>query len=106
MSTPPPVSTIRPSVCIYHSSVDLHFFLQNPLLLDNDEQAGDQVFSRSQINEEGVTLVQTPGQEQSTDAAKSTANAANPTFAVLKATGLQTALGHPLAYARVLMQVR
>lgn len=30
----------------------------------------------------------------------------NPTFAVLKATAIQQALGHPLNYARVLMQVK
>ena len=47
----------------------------------------------------------TPVQEQPTGGFTSTPNSANPTFAVLKATALQQALGHPMAYARVLMQV-
>lgn len=35
----------------------------------------------------------------------SPANSSSATFAVLKATALQQAVGHPLSYARVLMQV-
>ena len=48
----------------------------------------------------------TPVQQQPTGGFTSTPNSANPTFAVLKATALQQALGHPMAYARVLMQVK
>lgn len=40
------------------------------------------------------------------DGQSSSRPAENPTFAVLKATAIQQALGHPLTYARVLMQVR
>jgi hypothetical protein len=48
----------------------------------------------------------TPVQQQPTGGFTSTPNSANPTFTVLKATALQQAIGHPLAYVRVLMQVR
>lgn len=47
----------------------------------------------------------TPVQEQLTGGFTATANSANATFAVLKATVLQQSFGHPLAYARVLMQI-
>ncbi len=47
----------------------------------------------------------TPVRQQPTGGFTSTPNSANPTFTVLKATTIQHALGHPLAYVRVLMQV-
>ena len=47
----------------------------------------------------------TPVRQQPTGGFTSTSNSANPTFTVLKATAIQQALGHPLAYVRVLMQV-
>ncbi|CAF0999393.1 unnamed protein product [Adineta steineri] len=47
----------------------------------------------------------TPVRQQPTGGFTSTANSANPTFAVLKTTTIQHAIGHPLAYVRVLMQM-
>ena len=48
----------------------------------------------------------TPVREQVTGGFTATGNSANATFAVVKATVLQQAFGHPMSYARVLMQVR
>lgn len=47
----------------------------------------------------------TPVLQQATGGFTSTSNSANPTFTVLKTTAIQQALGHPLAYVRVLMQM-
>ena len=44
-------------------------------------------------------------EEQVTGGFTSPPNSANPTFAVLKATVLQQTFGHPLAFARTLMQI-
>ncbi|UJR38069.1 hypothetical protein I4U23_030750 [Adineta vaga] len=65
----------------------------------------------TQTTERIVTPIQPPVQpgssvrQQPQGGFTSTPNSANPTFTVLKATTIQHALGHPLAYARVLMQL-
>ncbi len=78
-------------------------------------QTGDHVSTTSSLLQSAERLIapiQTPlsagtsVQEQPTGGFTSTFNSANPTFAVLKATAFQQALGHPMAYARVLMQVK
>ncbi|CAF0964633.1 unnamed protein product [Adineta ricciae] len=64
----------------------------------------------TQTVERVVTPIQPPVQSGSTlrqraqGGLSSSANSAKSTFTVLKATTIQHALGHPLAYARVLMQ--
>lgn len=65
-------------------------------MINDDEQIEDQSSSGIQTS---TSSIQTPGDQQPPPPG-------NPTFAVLKATALQQALGHPLAYARVLMQVK
>jgi hypothetical protein len=78
-------------------------------------QTGDHVSTTSSLLHSAERLIApiqtplpagTPVREQPTGGFTSTFNSANPTFAVLKATALQQALGHPMAYARVLMQVK
>jgi hypothetical protein len=85
------------------------------LLSNDDVQTGDHVSTTSSLFHSAERLIApiqtplpagTPVREQLTGGFTSTFNSANPTFAVLKATALQQALGHPIAYARVLMQVK
>lgn len=89
---------------------------QNPLAND-DLQIGDHVQENvsppiTQTSERVVTPIHPPVQPRApvrplpTAGLNSAPNATNPTFSVLRATTLQLAVGHPLAYARVLMQVR
>jgi hypothetical protein len=65
-----------------------------------------------QTSERVITPIQPPLQpgapvrQQPTGGFTSTPNSANPTFAALKTTTVQLAIGHPLAYVRTLMQVR
>ncbi len=86
-------------------------------MVTEDLQNGDHVHVTSpssilQTAERIVAPIQPPlppgtsVQQQPTGGFTSTPNSANPTFAVLKSTTIQTALGHPLGYVRVLMQVR
>jgi len=99
MATPPPVSTTR----------------LGDSLIDDDLQNGDHVHgnipsSIIQSSERIITPIQPPLQpgtpvRQQTGGFTSTPNSANPTFTVLRATTLQLAVGHPLAYVRVLMQM-
>ncbi len=114
MATPPPVSTIRPNVCDSFSILNLIFFLQDPLLSNDDGQIDDDISNTSSLLHSAERLVApiqtplpagTPVQEQPTGGFTSTFNSANPTFTVLKSTVLQQVIGHPMAYARVLMQV-
>jgi hypothetical protein len=93
---------------INKSSVFIFFLFQDSLLSNDDVQTGDHVSTTSSLLQSAERLIaplQTAGasvQEQPTGGF----NSANPTFAVLKATAFQQALGHPMAYARVLMQVK
>jgi hypothetical protein len=118
MATPPPVSTTRPGVChcLPNSNLLSKFVIlfQNPLASSDDLQTGDHDSRTSSLlhsAERLLTPIQlplpsgTPGQEQPKGGFLATWNSGNPTFAVLKATALQQAFGHPMAYARVLMQV-
>ena len=57
------------------------------------------------IDDEVEPTVGTAVQEQVTGGFTAPPNSANPTFAVLKATVLQQTFGHPLAFARTLMQI-
>ncbi|CAF1010953.1 unnamed protein product [Adineta steineri] len=99
MATPPPVSTIRST---------------DPSLQNDEIQTDDNVSTPSSLLQSAERLIApiqtplpagTPVQQQPTGGFTSTFNSANPTFAVLKATALQQALGHPMAYARALMQM-
>jgi hypothetical protein len=77
----------------------------------NDHVHGTTPASIFHAAERVITPIQPPVQpgtsvqQQLTGGFTSTSNSANPTFTVLKATTIQHALGHPLAYVRVLMQV-
>ena len=68
-------------------------------MINDDEQIDDSRPSGIETSTNGQSSFQTPSDQQPPPPG-------NPTFAVLKATALQQALGHPLAYARVLMQVK
>ncbi|UJR08211.1 hypothetical protein I4U23_012484 [Adineta vaga] len=101
MTTPPPVSAVKstdPLASNDDVSVDNHVSIPS-------------VSSLLHSAERLVAPIQTPiaagtaVQQQPTGGFTSTFNSANPTFAVLKATALQQAFGHPMAYARALMQV-
>ncbi|CAF3646874.1 unnamed protein product [Rotaria sordida] len=83
MTTPPVVSTTR----------------SNDRSTSNDDiQTDDQISTLS--HSAGTSI-----RQQATIGSTETRNSVNPTFAVLKATTFQQALGHPLTYARVLMQM-
>jgi hypothetical protein len=86
-------------------------------LIDDDLQNNDYIPatlppSITQTSERVITPIQPPLQpripvgQQHTGVFASAPNAANPTFTVLKATTIPLVIGHPLAYVRVLMQVR
>ena len=83
-------------------------------MIADDLPSGDYVSTTPsvvQTVERVITPIQpplqpgTPVRQQATGGFTSTPNSANPTFTVLKATAIQQAIGHPLAYVRVLMQV-
>ncbi len=85
-------------------------------MVDDDHQTGDHVQrnlppSVTHPSERVITPIQPPLQpgtsagQQANGGLTSTPNASNATFAVLRATTAQLAIGHPLAYVRVLMQV-
>ncbi|CAF2566421.1 unnamed protein product [Rotaria sp. Silwood2] len=68
---------------------------------NDDVQTGENVSTTS-------SLFHLPGasvREQTTVGSIGTPNSVNPTFAVLKATAFQQVLGHPVTYARTLMQM-
>jgi hypothetical protein len=98
------ISHIEPSIILI-------FLLQHTSPSNDDVEIGDHG-SLLHSAERLLAPIQpplpagTPVREQPTGGFTSTFNSANPTFAVLKATALQQALGHPMAYARVLMQVK
>ena len=86
-------------------------------MTNNDLQTGDHVHVTTPTtvlppNERIITPIQPPVQpgapvrQEPAGGFTSTPNSANPTFTVLRATTMQLAIGHPLAYVRVLMQVR
>jgi hypothetical protein len=116
MATPPTVSTTRQGVCSeFYNKFQIKSFFQDSLA-DDDLQNGDHVQGNIpppviQSSERIITPIQPPLQpgapvrQQPTGGFTSTPNSANPTFTVLRATTLQLAVGHPLAYVRVLMQV-
>ncbi len=81
--------------------------------LQNDDHIQENVPSSVVHSSERIpTPIQPPLQpgapvrQQPTGGFTSTPNSANPTFTALKATTAQLVIGHPLAYVRVLMQVR
>lgn len=76
----------------------LIFFSQNRSTFNDDDEINGPPSATSSL----FRAAGTSGREQ--EAAGPT-SAANPMFAVLKVTAFQQALGHPVAYARVLMQV-
>ncbi len=84
----------------------------NDVLQDGDHNQATVPTPIIQTNERVITPIQPPLQpgapvrQQPTGGFTSTPNSANPTFAALKTTTVQLAIGHPLAYIRVLMQVR
>ena len=100
----------------FASTVSRDLVLQDPLdTIDHGEvvdpryepSAGSLLDSVERL----LAPIQTPAtagvpiHEPATGGLSSTLNSANPTFGVLKATAMQQAFGHPMAYARVLMQV-
>ncbi|CAF1063675.1 unnamed protein product [Rotaria sp. Silwood1] len=86
MNTPPAVSTTRS---------------KDGSTSNDDVQTGEHISTTSSL----FQPTGTSPRAQVTVGSTATPNTANPTFAVLKATTLQQALGHPVTYARVLMQI-
>ncbi|CAF3304484.1 unnamed protein product [Rotaria socialis] len=95
MTTPPPVSTTRPN---------------DGSLSNDDAETGTNVAPTSSLFHSVERLItpsstETAVPEQAAGGFAGTFNSMNPTLAVLKVTALQQAVGHPVAYARVLMQM-
>jgi len=76
-------------------------------LLDDQHQNGDHSQPSTTLRRTAEQLVAPtlPTTVRNPSGFPTTLNSANPTFVVLKATCLQTALGHPMAFVRALMQM-
>jgi hypothetical protein len=87
--------------------------IQDSSAVNDDSRVNNDISSSLPRNpvERIITPIQTPASNGTSGQAQAmgngydaTSQGANATFAVLKATALQQAFGHPMAYARILMQ--